>query len=44
MIAAIAYKTSVGEPIVYPREDLGYTENLLYMMFGARPASARPSR
>lgn len=33
VVAAIAYKTSVGEPIVYPREDLAYAENLLYCMF-----------
>lgn len=33
VVAAIAYKTSIGEPIVYPREDLGYAENLLYMLF-----------
>jgi len=33
MIAAIAYRTSVGLPIVYPRADLSYSENFLYMMF-----------
>ena len=33
VVAAIAYKVAVGEPIVYPREDLTYSENLLYMMF-----------
>lgn len=32
-IAAACYKHSIGEPIVYPRNDLGYCENLLYMMF-----------
>ena len=32
-IAAACYKHSLGEPIVYPRNDLGYCENLLYMMF-----------
>eukprot|EP00742_Colponemidia_sp_Colp-10_P000738 GILJ01000801.1.p1 GENE.GILJ01000801.1~~GILJ01000801.1.p1 ORF type:complete len:478 (-),score=68.89 GILJ01000801.1:144-1538(-) len=32
-IAAIAYKTSVGQPIVYPRSDLSYTANFLHMMF-----------
>ena len=32
-IAAMAYKTSIGQPIVYPRNDLGYAENFLYMMF-----------
>jgi citrate synthase len=32
-IAAIAYKTSVGQPHVYPRNDLTFVENFLYMMF-----------
>jgi citrate synthase len=32
-IAAMAYKTSIGEPIVHPRNDLTYVENFLYMMF-----------
>ncbi|AKT51023.1 citrate synthase [Arsenicicoccus sp. oral taxon 190] len=32
-IAAAAYKSSVGEPIVYPRYDLRYAENFLHMMF-----------
>ncbi len=33
MIAAIAYGTAMGLPIVYPKKDLSYTENFLYMMF-----------
>jgi len=32
-LAAYAHKNSVGEPFVYPRHDLKYTENLLHMMF-----------
>mmetsp|Transcript_16958 Transcript_16958/g.28299 ORF Transcript_16958/g.28299 Transcript_16958/m.28299 type:complete len:502 (-) Transcript_16958:275-1780(-) len=32
-IAAIAYKTHLGQPIVYPRSDLTYAENFLHMMF-----------
>ena len=32
-LAAAAYRTSVGLPIVYPRRDLSYAENFLYMMF-----------
>jgi len=32
-IAAMAYKYSVGQPFVYPRNDLKYAENFLYMMF-----------
>jgi len=33
MIAAIAYRTAMGLPIVYPKKGLSYTENFLYMMF-----------
>ena len=32
-IAAMAYKFSVGQPFVYPRNDLKYAENFLHMMF-----------
>ena len=32
-IAAMAYKFSVGQPFIYPRNDLGYAENFLHMMF-----------
>ena len=32
-VAAFAYKKSIGQPYVYPRNDLGYTENFLHMMF-----------
>lgn len=32
-IAAIAYKYSVGQPFVYPRNDLSYAANFLYMLF-----------
>src|ERR1035437_4562294 len=33
-IVALAYKYSIGEPFMYPRNDLGYTANFLHMMFG----------
>ncbi|MEM6513482.1 MAG: citrate synthase [Pseudomonadota bacterium] len=32
-IAAAAYKLSIGQPFIYPRNDLNYCENLLHMMF-----------
>ncbi len=32
-IAAAAYKLNAGQPFVYPRNDLSYTENLLQMFF-----------
>jgi citrate synthase len=33
-IAALAYKYTMGEPFMYPRNELGYTENFLHMAFG----------
>ncbi len=36
-LAAWSYKYTVGQPFVYPRNDLSYAENFLYMMF-ATPA------
>lgn len=32
-IAAASHKTTIGEPIIYPRNDLKYVENFLHMMF-----------
>ncbi|MBU3655251.1 MAG: citrate (Si)-synthase [Alphaproteobacteria bacterium] len=32
-LAAMAYKYSVGQPFVYPRNDLSYSSNFLNMMF-----------
>ncbi len=36
-IAAWAHKYSIGQPFMYPRNDLGYSENLLYMMRAVPP-------
>ena len=36
-LAAMSYKYSQGEPFMYPRNDLSYAENFVYMMF-ATPA------
>ena len=33
-IAAMAYKYSVGQPFIYPRNDMNYAENFLHMTFG----------
>ncbi len=33
-LAAMAYKHSIGQPAMYPRNDLDYTSNFLYMMYG----------
>jgi len=32
-IAAMAFKYSIGQPFIYPRNDLTYSENFLSMMF-----------
>ncbi|MDP1975459.1 MAG: citrate synthase [Alphaproteobacteria bacterium] len=32
-IAAMAYKYSIGQPFIYPRNDLPYTENFIRMCF-----------
>jgi citrate synthase len=32
-IAAMAYKYNIGQPFIYPRNDLNYAENFLNMMF-----------
>ncbi len=33
-LSAMVYKYSIGQPFMYPRNDLNYAENFLYMMFG----------
>lgn len=33
-ITAMAYKYNSGQPFMYPKNNLSYTENFLYMMFG----------
>jgi citrate synthase len=38
-LAAWAYKKAIGQPYIYPRNDLGYAANLLHMMFSV-PAEA----
>jgi citrate synthase len=32
-MAAMAYKYSIGQPFIYPRNDLDYASNFLHMMF-----------
>jgi citrate synthase len=43
-IAAFAYKKSIGQPFVYPKNSLSYCENFLNMMFSvpAEPYEADP--
>ncbi len=33
-LAAMSYKYALGQPFMYPRNDLDYAENFLHMMFG----------
>ena len=32
-VAAYAYKTSIGQPLMYPKPDLSYCRNFLHLMF-----------
>ena len=41
-IGAMAYKHSIGQPYVYPRSDLSFAENFLYMMFSTPFEDYRP--
>ncbi|MEC7029647.1 MAG: citrate synthase, partial [Pseudomonadota bacterium] len=43
-LAAMTYKYSIGQPFMYPRNDLSYAENFLYMCFGvpAEPFKVNP--
>lgn len=37
VLAAFAYKRSVGQAFIYPRNDLDYISNFLHMMFAVAP-------
>jgi citrate synthase len=43
-IAAYSYKKNIGQPFIYPRNDLSYCANFLHMMFAvpAEPYRVRP--
>ena len=36
-IAAFAYKKAIGQPFIYPRNDLNYAADFLHMMFAVPP-------
>ncbi len=36
-LAGYCYKHFLGQPFMYPRNDLSYSANFLHMMFGVRP-------
>jgi len=42
-IAAWAYKYSVGQPFIYPRNDLGYAANFLHMCFAVPCEALEPN-
>jgi len=42
-IAAMAYKYYVGQPFVYPRNELGYTENFMRMCFSVPAEDYKPN-
>ena len=44
-VAAFSYKKSIGQPFMYPMNDLSYTENFLHMMFAvpAEPFKVSPT-
>ena len=43
-IAAYSYKKNIGQPFIYPRNDLSYCSNFLHMLFSvpAEPYPVRP--
>jgi citrate synthase len=43
-IAAFAYKKSIGQPFIYPKNSLSYTQNFLHMMYAvpAEPYDVPP--
>ena len=43
-MAAMAYKYSLGQPFIYPKNDLTYSENFLHMLFSTPCGDYKPSR
>ncbi|MBI1362745.1 MAG: citrate (Si)-synthase [Proteobacteria bacterium] len=42
-LAAMAYKYSIGQPFVYPKNSLSYAENFLHMMFAVPAEEYKPN-
>ncbi len=42
-ITAMSYKYTVGEPFMYPRNELKYVENFLHMMFATPAETYKPN-
>ena len=43
-MAAMAYKYSLGQPFIYPKNELSYAENFLHMMFSTPCGEYKPSK
>lgn len=42
-LAAMSYKYSIGQPYMYPRNNMSYAENFLHMMFGVPTEDTTPN-
>lgn len=42
-IAAMCYKYALGQPFIYPKNDMGYAENFLHMMFATPCEDYKPN-
>lgn len=42
-LAAMSYKYSIGQPYVYPKNNLSYTENFLHMLFSLPSEEYKPN-
>jgi citrate synthase len=42
-LVAMAYKYSIGQPFIYPRNDLSYTANFMRMMFATPAEEYKPN-
>ena len=43
-LAAMVYKNTMRHPFMYPKNDLGYVENFMYMMYGMPTEDYTPSQ
>ena len=43
-MAAMAYKYSLGQPFIYPKNELSYSENFLHMLFSTPCGDYSPSK
>lgn len=42
-LAAMSYKYSIGQPYMYPQNEMSYAENFLHMMFGVPTVNSVPN-